>query len=57
MNAKMWGNNERLVTLFLAQDLHITVQLIVGGLSVLARFGRLDRLDCDWLPRFLTVWQ
>jgi len=43
MNAKLWGNYERLVTLFSAQDLHI-VQLIVVGLSVPAKFGRLDRL-------------
>jgi hypothetical protein len=54
MNAKMWGNNERLVTLFPAQDLHSTVQLIVVGLSVPARFGRPDRPDCEWLLRFLT---
>lgn len=57
MNAKMWGNKDRLVTLFPAQDLYITVRLIVAGLSVPARFGRLHRLDCDWQLRFLTIWQ
>ena len=41
-------------TLYPAQDLHMTVQLIVVGLSVPTRFGRLHRLDCEWLLSFLT---